>query len=363
VSVLFLLTAPPPRLEGTDAVLQEVEALRARFDGAIVHTAFSPRPWARVPRLLYGLQKARRLRRLAREASLVHIYHAALFDFPVLRLLRKPTVYSVVTGLGGSSPSIDLLRRLDAVVVPTQDDLSRLRRLGVSHGHVVTAGIDTTRLTIGSVPRGDHFVLMSASAPWTLPQFGTKGVDALLDVARAMPFLRLILLWRGWLVEEIRRRVAEYGLTDRVEVLNERVDVNEVLGRVHGAIVLAEDQRLVKAFPHSLLEALACGKPIIVSDGIALAEYVDRTQCGLVVKGVERSGLADAVGRLRRDYSRLRANALRVGRRDFTIDNLVDGYAKVYASVLGLEPAAPALRSGPRRARIRQDRRDRDIGD
>jgi glycosyltransferase involved in cell wall biosynthesis len=335
VRILYLLTAPPPPLEGTDAVAQEAETLRARFGGSVETIAVASRPWVRIPRALYGLQKPWSLRRLEREADLVHVYHAELFAFPVLRLLRKPVVYSVVAGLGdGHLPGLGFLRRLGAIVVPHQRDLSRLRQLGVSQGHVITGGIDKTRLTFRPAPRGETFVLMSGSPPWTAQQFRTKGVDALLEALRQTPFLRLVFLWRGWFLEELRRRIADRGLADRVEVLADKVDVNEVLGRVHAAVVLAEEPKLVKAFPHSLLEALAAGRPVIVSRGIALAEHVEHTGCGQVVRGVDQADLVKAIGHVKEGYSSFQANAVRVGQRDFSLEGLVESYRGVYASVL-----------------------------
>jgi glycosyltransferase involved in cell wall biosynthesis len=335
VRILYLLTAPPPPLEGTDAVAQEAERLRARFGGHLESIAVSSRPGARIPRTLYGLQKARSLRRLEQAVDLVHVYHAELFAFPVLRLLRKPIVYSAVTGLGsGRLPGLRFLRRLSAIVVPTRHDLSRLHQLGVPQGHVVTAGIDATRFTFQPAPRGETFVLMSGSAPWAARQFRTKGVDAMIEVLRQMPSLRLVFLWRGWLIEELRRRIGARGLEDRVEILTERVDVNEVLGRVHAAVVLAEEPKLVKAFPHSLLESLAAGRPVILSKGIALAEHVEETGCGQVVRGVDPGDLAEAIRSLRDAYSSFQAKALLVGRRDFSLEKLIEDYRDVYTSAL-----------------------------
>ena len=342
MSILYLMTAPPPALEGTDAVLQEAEALRARFGGVLVHIGLSSRPWAPFPRAVHGLQKLRSLKRLERDADLVHVYHAELFAFPVLRLLRKPIVYTVVSGLGTEKlPGFGFLRRLAAVIVPRPADLSRLRHSGVAQGHLMTAGIDASRFSFSPPPPGEPFVLVSGSAPWSREQFHSKGVDALLEVVRRLPFLKLVLLWRGWLLEELQHRIVAQGLTDRVEVLADRVDVNDVLGRAHAAVVLAQEPRLVKAFPHSLLEALACGRPVIVSDEIALADYVEQTGCGRVVRAVDPGDLEEAVRRLREGYSMLQANALRVGCRDFSIERLLEGYGDLYASITASKARHP----------------------
>ena len=101
--------------------------------------------------------------------------------------------------------------------------------------------------------------------------------------------VRLVFLWRGVLLPELVARVRRFEVSERVEILRDRVDVSEVLARVHAAVVLAGQPGLVRAYPHSLLEALAAGRPVLVSDGNPMAEYVRATGCGRVVPGAGRS--------------------------------------------------------------------------
>ena len=64
--ILYHLTAPEPAIPGTDAALQDVEALRARFGGEVLplYPLRAPSRW--FPRALYGLQRLPALRRLER---------------------------------------------------------------------------------------------------------------------------------------------------------------------------------------------------------------------------------------------------------------------------------------------------------
>lgn len=337
--VLYLISAPAPAVEGTDAVVQEAEMLRARFGGERAHLAPSPRPGSRLPRPLYGLQMLPSLKRLERLVDLHHVYHAELFPFPVLRFLRKPVVYTVVSGLDPERvPRARFLARLGAIALPTSRDRERLLTAGFTRGHVVPAGIDVSRYGCKPTePRGT-FVLLVGSAPWTREQFRTKGLDALLELARRTPSLRLVLLWRGWLLAELRQRIESLGVAEQVEVVNERVDVAPLLGRVHAAAVLAEEGRLVKAFPHSLLEALACGRPVLLNDRIAMADYVDETACGCIVGGIDVDALQEGLRRLEEGYDRFQANARRAGRRDFSQERLVECYRGIYESVLSPSP-------------------------
>jgi glycosyltransferase involved in cell wall biosynthesis len=283
-----------------------------------------------------------------------HIYHAELYPFPLLRFLRKPIIFSVVSGLGPERVlSSGPLSRLSAIVVPGRRDMGRLTRWGDDRGHLLPGGIDVSRFSVEPPPDRDRFVLLAGSAPWTREQFRTKGVDSLLEVARHTPWLRLVLLWRGWLLEELTQRIAERGLSARVEVVTEHVDVNEVLARVHAAVVLANEQRLVKAYPHSLLEALAAGRPVLVSDCIVMAEHVKEADCGRVVRGTDEHSLGDAIRRLRSRYASHQRQAQRVGKQDFSHERLIAAYGRLYDSVTspreggGRTVACPPASNGP----------------
>jgi hypothetical protein len=75
----------------------------AAFGGETVNLFPFTRARGGVPRPLYGLHLLPTLRRLKKRHSLNHIYFFVLYYFPILRFLRKPTVYTVVASLGGQA--------------------------------------------------------------------------------------------------------------------------------------------------------------------------------------------------------------------------------------------------------------------
>jgi glycosyltransferase involved in cell wall biosynthesis len=111
------------------------------------------------------------------------------------------------------------------------------------------------------------------------------------------------------------------------------VDVNNVLAQVHAAVVLASDARLVKAYPHSLLEALAAGKPVLVSRAIPMSDYVEQTGCGEVVEAVNPQSLLATLEQLEANYETCRTTAQRAGQRDFMQQRMVAAYKQLYASL------------------------------
>jgi glycosyltransferase involved in cell wall biosynthesis len=288
-----------------DAVVQEVEWLRSHVSGVVHHLYPSRKPGTRWPRRWWGLTQLLVLRRLERDIDLHHIFNPDPYPFALLRWLRRPVVYTVVTGTQGAKKAMpqQLARLVRQIVVPADSDLKQMQAWQVSNTMVIQPGIDVARFSYTSPADGTPFTLLLGSAPWTLDQFRSKGVDVMLQLAQQHTALRLVFLWRGILFDEMRWRVRALGLENRVEILNELVDVNAVLARVHAAAVLAEDEVVIKAYPHSLLEALAAGKPVIVSRLIPLSQEVERSGTGVVVDRLSLECVSEAVDHLVQNYA------------------------------------------------------------
>jgi glycosyltransferase involved in cell wall biosynthesis len=161
-------------------------------------------------------------------------------------------------------------------------------------------------------------------------------VEALLSAAQQAPHLRLVFLWRGVLAEEMTRRVRLMGLEKQVTVLDEQVDVNAILASVHASVTLAATPGIVKSYPHSLLDSLAAGKPVLVSRAIPMADYVEKTSCGVVVESVSSTDILSALETLSKKYEALQKSAQEAGQRDFAQEHLIASFRRMYERVLGL---------------------------
>lgn len=352
MNILYHLTSPWPRIPDTDAVFQEADALRRRFGGDILQLYPLRRPSRIFPKQLYGIHQVRALRRIEKTAALHHLYYATLYPFPWLRWLRRPLVYSVVTGVGASirGRRPDWLKRVRTIVTPDPRDEALLKSLPDVHYRIIRPGIAVERFTYTPCALDRELVLLVGSAPWIRRQFAEKGIDLLIELAASCPIpLRLVFLWRGWLVDELKRRVSRRGLTPRVEIINEWTDVNRILARVHATVVLADSEKLVKAFPHSLMESLAAGKPVLVSACIPMSDYVTQAQCGEVVPVLTLEAIQGAVRRLMTNYADRQANALARGRADFALAPMLAAYGEVYADLSAI--AHPSSAGGFAEAR------------
>ena len=131
----------------------------------------------------------------------------------------------------------------------------------------------------------------------------------------------------------MEQRIRAHGLESRITLINKFVDVNQILASVHATITLATDAALIKAYPHSLLDSLAAGKPVLVNRAIPMADYVERTKCGIVMEKVAAAEVLAALAELRRQYNPLQQSARLVGQRDFTLNEMITAFQQVYQSI------------------------------
>lgn len=332
MSVLFLLTSPKPRIEGTDAVFQEVSTLREAVNGETLNLYPRKTPGGIFPLQLFGFHALPALRKSERRSRLNHLYFSVPYFFPVLRFLRNPIVYTVVAGAPARSRPSSLagLASLHHIVVSNERDADALKSWGLTNVAIVSPGIDTSRVTPGTLLLGDEVTLLMASAPWVEEQFSSKGVDALLGAVALSPALKLILLWRGLLLDELFNRIDRLGVRAKVEVVTGHVNVDDYIRRAHASVLLARRGDVVKAYPHSLIESLVAGKPVILTDVLPMADYVRRQDCGVVIDDVSVPAVLAAVEHLKARYSILTANARLIEPDMFSEVGMIRGYKLLY---------------------------------
>jgi glycosyltransferase involved in cell wall biosynthesis len=334
MSVIYLLPILPPKQPKAEALSQEIELLRGHFGGKLVFVNPNAHlPKTLIPRLLFGWHSLPQLYQLAKDADLFHFFNPDPFPYPFLLTLPKPVVYTVTGGVE-ARPNLAFFRRMALVTLPDERTLAQFKGWGLTNVALQRPGVATHRFTHHPLPltSTDPLRLLVASAPWTLAQFSSKGFDALLAAAQLMPDLHLTLLWRGVLVDEIRQRIAKLGVGEQVTVIDQTVDVNAALARTHAAAIFASAPAIIKSYPHSLLDALAAGKPVLLSRTIPMADYVEQEQCGVVVDAVTPTDIVKALAKLRAEYTLYAETATRVGQRDFTEQAALEAATAIYAT-------------------------------
>jgi len=129
------------------------------------------------------------------------------------------------------------------------------------------------------------------------------GLDtALRAVALArehIPGIRLKIAGSGPLAAELMQLVEQLGLSDTVEFLG-RLERPQIVALYHGAHAMLNPSR-VDNMPNSVLEALACGLPVVSTNVGGIPYIVEDGKTALLVPPDDPQQMASALVRLSRD--------------------------------------------------------------
>ena len=148
-----------------------------------------------------------------------------------------------------------------------------------------------------------------------------KGFDTLLEACsllrdRGVGF-RCEIAGKGPLQGQLASRISEKGLNDRVWLVGP-LPHGALLGKLRAAALLAAPCVVGKdgnrdGLPTVILEAMACGVPVVASSVTGIPEAVEHGLCGRLVPPGDPRSLADALADLLADAP-LRARMGRAGR-------------------------------------------------
>ena len=166
-------------------------------------------------------------------------------------------------------------------------------------------GLDFRQLTGWGTGRG---VREEFQIPEGAPVVGTvanfrpqKGYEDLLDAARevreSVPEVRFLLVGSGPLEEPMKKRAQALGLVDAVIFAGFREDAPKIAAAFD---VFALSSRY-EGLSIALVEAMALGKPSVVTGVGGVPEVIQDGQQGLVVGSGDSRGLAEGLVRLLQD--------------------------------------------------------------
>lgn len=163
-----------------------------------------------------------------------------------------------------------------------------------------------------------------------------KGFDLLVrafrPVAREHPRWRLRIYGRGRQEAKLHVRVLRYGLTDQVRLMG----ATERLDRRLAAASLFVLSSRSEGFPMVLLEAMACGLPVVAFDcPHGPAEIIQSPRQGLLVPPGDVRGLSAAISRLVADppLRREMGAAARARAADFIPSQVVPMWERLFADL------------------------------
>ncbi len=292
------------------------------------------------------------------QPDLVHVVtiKPVLYGGLMARLARVPAVVSAISGLGSVFVSdgqrAGLMRRAvhtmyrlalghpNQVVIlqNTDDQVALIRSGGLRDEKAVMirgSGVDLAQMPFRDEVPGVPIVAFAARL---LQQ---KGVEEFVTAARTLRERGVSA--RFWLIGDpdpgnpysiIPEQVETWAAEGVVEVLGRRSDVPELYVQAH---VVTLPSYYGEGLPKTLIEAAACGRPIVTTDHPGCRDAIEDGVTGLLVPVRDAGALADALQRLIENPEERGAMG-RAGRalaeREFAIERVVDAHMAIYDELL-----------------------------
>jgi glycosyltransferase involved in cell wall biosynthesis len=230
-----------------------------------------------------------------------------------------------------------------------------LQKDGIPAAQIVTVheGIDADRIA--------HIDASSVHAALWLPTPAPVGgnigalvahkgqrhlIDAAAIVVRDVPDARVVILGEGELRGALEHQVKHLHLEKHVLLPGFREDVLALLKSFDVFVMCSETEGLGT----SILDAMACGKPVVGTNTGGIPEVVEDGVTGVLVEPRDPESLAGAITTLLRDEQlrgRMGAAGLARVRELFTVDRMVAATLAVYQQVLDAPGSAPTVDSSP----------------
>jgi len=250
-------------------------------------------------------------------------YHRATYWANAATFPRNRRVFAVSEGVRSSirypaplrwlpMPPVETLHQgLDPAAVSTWGDPSGVRsELGIRDGAPIVG-------TVGNfTPQKGHEHLLEAAA----------------IVRRSVPDVRFVLVGQGPHEPAVRRHADRLGLNGSAVFVGFRKDAP----RIAGAFDVFTLSSIQEGLSIAMLEAMAMGRPVVVTDVGGAREVVKDGREGILVPPGDPAQLAESLLALLSDADRRRrmGKAARVRAEAFDIRTTVSRYEEVYEELV-----------------------------
>jgi glycosyltransferase involved in cell wall biosynthesis len=290
------------------------------------------------------------MRRYVREhgIQLVHAYDtSAVFTVPVARALRVPAVLSSTLGNRGllDQRSHRQMRWTDRMVDTVVVNCEAMRRHLIDDEHVPSErielcynGVVTSEFFPAETPRASPISRASFVVGTVCVLRPEKALtllqEAFAQVRRLHPNMKLVFVGSGPQLASLQENAARLGIAEANEFIPATRDVATWLGSMDIFVLPSYSE----AFSNSLLEAMACGCPVVGSRVGGTPELIgSNEERGLLFRNGDAGDLALKLSKLIADSEFRRSLGDRASefvRENLTIEIAAERTAQIYEKLL-----------------------------
>lgn len=232
------------------------------------------------------------------------------------------------------------------VVANAEAVRSQLIDEGVSPGKIVTIhnGLDTRRVMLKNHNRdsalaalnlpsdGSRFITMVANLRSPVKNF-PMFLRAARIVTNAMPEARFVVAGEGNLLEPTRALASRMGMADSIIFLGRCQRIAELLAATDVCAFSSSHE----GFSNSILEYMAAGRPVVVTDAGGTREAVSEGESGYIVPADDHDSMADRIITLLRDPDKARMFGERgkaIAAQKFSLEVQLERTLELYETLL-----------------------------
>jgi glycosyltransferase involved in cell wall biosynthesis len=303
------------------------------------------------PRSEMDLGAAWRLSRLLKQLKpdIVHAHdpHAVAMSALALSMSTQPTKPPLVASrrvdfhIRGNTLSRWKYRQVDCFICASDAIRNMLVNDGIPRERTVTVheGIDVERVRAAPAAKLHEELWLPHEAPIVgnvaalVPHKGQRYlIDAAALAVRQVPDARFVIAGDGELRLQLEKQIKEHRLEKHVFLAGFRPDVLSL----HKAFDIFVLSSTTEGLGTSLLDAMACGKPIAATNTGGIPEVVEHGGTGLLVPPRDAEKLAEAIVVLLKDAAkraRFGAAAFNRVKERFSAERMVQDTLSVYQRV------------------------------
>lgn len=171
-----------------------------------------------------------------------------------------------------------------------------------------------------------------------------KGIKDFIYAAKKLKKLQPEI--KFWVIGEIDKSNQNSISKEEIEGLNQEENISFLGKQSDIPNILRESNILVfpsyygEGIPKTILEAAACGRPVITTDHPGCRDGIINNSTGLLVKIKSPSDIAAKVQEMYKDQQRIEQfseNSRKLAEDKFNVKNIVNEHAKIYEKMIGAQ--------------------------
>jgi glycosyltransferase involved in cell wall biosynthesis len=298
------------------------------------------------------IKASRKLREIIK-AEKPDIVHSHIYMADILTWIATPTGIKLISTVHGKDEWWSQTSRLRSVLKKNLDSVSGrisgkryiavseyVRESIIKNFHISTSrvrtisnGIEVNSFHIGSMEKIVDKPVIIQVGRFYKEKGHIFSLQAFSILKKKVPGARLVFAGDGPLKSEIEKRSNDMGLGGSVQFLGARDDIPELLSSAD----IFWMPSLYEGLPIALLEAMACGVPVVAHAVGGLGALISNGENGMLVQSGDTMALAKSTLELLANPAlrvKMRTNARRDIESKYSIARTADGYINAYEDLI-----------------------------